>query len=115
MAEARFFPVEGLPGGGGLLLGLALSYFLIPALEQMSIPLLFIKDGSYATQAGLEDDLEFLTLLFPSVQCWDCRLNHPPCQVYMVLGIQPWALCMLGKHLPTKPRPQPFVRFGRCT
>jgi hypothetical protein len=38
-----------------------------------------------------------LVLLPPPPECWDYR-GRAPHPAYAVLGIEPRALCMLGKH-----------------
>lgn len=44
-----------------------------------------------------EKDLELLTLLSPPPKCWNYRFV-PPHPVYVVLGPEPRALCVLGKY-----------------
>lgn len=46
--------------------------------------------------ARLEDNFE-LTALLPFLQCRD-YWYAPPHLDHAVLGIEPWVLCMLGKH-----------------
>lgn len=44
-----------------------------------------------------KDDLELWTLLPLTLEWWDYRCA-PPLPVSVVLGTEPWAWCMPGKH-----------------
>lgn len=55
----------------------------------------------YIAQVGLDnvavDVFEFLILLLPFVECQDYR-HAAPCQVFVVLGMEPRPSCTLGEH-----------------
>lgn len=64
--------------------------------------LFFSHPSLPAFEAGLKlslgkDDTELLIFLYPPPKCWDDSCI-PSCQVYVLLGIEPKALCVLQKH-----------------
>lgn len=74
------------------------------ALLQLSVFVLFSKSLQWpfwpASFYIAEDGLELISLLPLAPKVLDCR-HAPAHSVYMVLGTDPRALCMLGKHAAT--------------
>lgn len=66
-------------------------------------------------QAGLQLSLCIAIYLWPSApfpKYWDYKWTLP-CLVYAVLGVEPRALCMLGKRFPEGSQPQAtFMSFS---
>ena len=54
-----------------------------------------------------KDDPELPIFMPPLPQVPGLQLE-PPCLFYVVLGMEPRTLCMLGKQLPTEPHPFPI-------
>lgn len=62
----------------------------------------------------LTEDPEFLMLLPPFPESWVSG-SMSPCLVYMVLGTEPRALCILGKHPSTGSHYQACSQiYGKC-
>lgn len=75
----------------------------IQKLKVFSFPFFFLDRGSCGsgwppTPYLAEDDLELLILLLPLHQYWDCKWVPLLLLIDSMLGIEPLALCILGKH-----------------